>query len=236
MNSELLDKVHPEWQPLVESSLVKMDSDYLQQLMSSKDWLPGSASFLNAFSHPLSTTEYVLFGESPYPRDESANGYAFWDENVREIWSETGLSKQVNRATSLRNILKMLLVARGCLSEDLSQMAISKIDKSPMVTELSQLFQNFINKGFLLLNASLVLSSKKVTYDAKHWQVFMDHLLLQLSEVKPSIKLILFGKIANRINDKEKFNCLIVEHPYNLSFIRNENVIEFFKPLDLLKI
>ena len=45
-----------------------------------------------------------------------ANGYAFWDAAVNELWSDNGLSKAVNRATSLRNFIKMLLVTEGALS------------------------------------------------------------------------------------------------------------------------
>ena len=58
---------------------------------------------------------YVLFGES-LPRRASANGYAFWDAAVK-IMVSFGNSKTVNRATSLLNILKMLLIAEGCLKK-----------------------------------------------------------------------------------------------------------------------
>ena len=183
----------------------------------------------------MSKTEYLLLGESPYPRAESANGYAFWDANVHELWSEKGLSKAVNRATSLRNLMKMLLFAREDLSDDFSQLAISGVDKSSLVHTIDELFQNMINSGFLLLNASLVLSQERVSYDARHWKIFIDCVLHQLSELKPSIKLLLFGKIATQIEQKEQFECLIAEHPYNISFITNSKVIDFFKPLDLLK-
>lgn len=235
MITDLLNQVHPEWRPLLNSCLETMDSRYLTHLCQDSGWLPGKNALFNAFSQPLSMTQYILFGESPYPRSESANGYAFWDANVSEIWSEKGLSKAVNRATSLRNLIKMLLVARGDLTDDLSQQAILKVDKSYLVRHLGQVFENFIAQGFLLLNASLVLSNESVNHDALHWQGFMDQLLFQLSQIKPSIKLLLFGKIANRINGQQSFDCLKAEHPYNLSFIKNADVLEFFKPYDLLK-
>lgn len=234
LKTEILSKVHPQWLPLVKNSLDAMDSHYLNELADS-DWLPGKKALLNAFSQPLTATTTILFGESPYPRAESANGYAFWDGRVGSIWSDTGLSKEVNRATSLRNMIKMLLLARGDLSNDFSQHAIALVDKTRLVKNLSQLFNNFINNGIMLLNASLVLSSHKVAYDAKHWQVFMDSLLQQLTEVKPSLNLLLFGKVATRIHNIENFTCVIAEHPYNISFITNQVVIDFFKPLDLLR-
>src|SRR5690349_3968920 len=107
--------VHPSWQSCLHSALQSMDKAYLDALASTPDWLPGPDKIFNAFSLPVSKVNYLLFGESPYPRAASANGYAFWDAAVSDLWSPQGLSKKVNRATSLRNFLKMLLVAEGLL-------------------------------------------------------------------------------------------------------------------------
>src|SRR5690348_5345377 len=106
-----LQAADPSWQQCLAEALTKMDSAYLEELYANAHWLPGSKNIFNAFSLPVSKTNYVLFGESPYPRAVSANGYAFWDAAVNQLWSDTGLSKTVNRATSLRNIIKMLLIA-----------------------------------------------------------------------------------------------------------------------------
>lgn len=153
--------VHPSWQPLMDEALATLDPDYLRDLLSRSDWLPGAHQLLNAFSIPQSSVKVVLFGESPYPRATSANGYAFWDEAVGDLWSATGLSKPVNRATSLRNILKMLLVADGRLSpQDTSQAAIAALDKSDLVQTSTEFFQHCLQQGFLLLNASLVLQDR----------------------------------------------------------------------------
>lgn len=230
----MLQKVHPEWEPLINNAMSKMQSSYLAHLSESDNWLPGKNALFNAFTHPLSQIRYILMGESPYPRAKSANGYAFWDSDVGTLWSDKGLSKQVNRATSLRNMIKMLLNARGDLSTDFSQLAIARLDKTPYVKTINELFLNFIARGFLLLNASLVLSNKNVNQDAKAWKPFIDCLLEQLYEYNPSIKLLLFGKIAQKI-DGDKFSVLVAEHPYNLSFITNPNVVDFFKPLNLLE-
>ncbi|HAT31470.1 MAG TPA: uracil-DNA glycosylase, partial [Janthinobacterium sp.] len=56
--------------------------------------------------------------EGPYPRAASATGVCFMDGAVGALWSEAGLSKPVNRATSLRNFMKMLLLADGQLALD----------------------------------------------------------------------------------------------------------------------
>ncbi|EKD75817.1 MAG: Uracil DNA glycosylase [uncultured bacterium] len=229
--------IHTSWQPLLSSALTKLDPAYLTSLNDST-WLPGPEAIFNAFSLPLPKTQYILFGESPYPRALSANGYAFWDAQVLELWSETGFDSRVNRATSLRNFLKMLLVAEGKLSpDDVSQNAIAALNKNSLVQTCSSLFSNFIKKGFLLLNASLVLSSHNITDDAKAWRPFMERLLENLTLENKKIKLLLFGRIANEILKfpvSAHFTIITAEHPYNLSFIKNEKIINLFKDLHLL--
>lgn len=230
--------IHPSWQPLVTIALSTVAKHYLTQLQNRNNWLPGPNKIFNAFSQPLEQTRYILFGESPYPRSQSANGYAFWDEAVHDIWSDTGFSKAVNRATSLRNFLKMLLVAENSLTiADTAQHAIAKIDKSNFITELEQLFEHLLQKGFLLLNASLVLNNNNVQHDARHWRPFMQKLLTELVKRKLQPTLLLFGKIAQIIHafpEAKTFPQLIAEHPYNISFISNQEIIDFFRPLHLL--
>jgi uracil-DNA glycosylase len=181
----------------------------------------------------------VLFGESPYPRAHSANGYAFWDAAVTALWSSQGLSKPVNRATSLRNIIKMLLVAEGLLaSHDTSQAAIAAVDKQELVKHNEELFHNMINHGFLLLNASPVLSEQAPQHDARAWAPFMKEILHYLLQQRPHTTFILLGRIATTIDailPSQPVNKLQAEHPYNLSFIKNQKVIEFFQPFHLLR-
>lgn len=228
------------WQPLLKQALQAMDQDYLQQLSAEQNWLPGAKQIFNAFKLPLSKTRYILFGESPYPRSTSANGFAFWDAQVNEIWSEAGLSKTVNRATSLRNLIKMLLVASGALPANAtSPTEIAKLNKAQYVATLNELFQNFLSHGFLLLNATLVLSHRKVTDEGQYWLPFIKTLLHELHTLNPTIKLILFGKISEKIEPYAKqygYETLVTEHPYNLSFIQNKKGLSFFHPLNLLKI
>ena len=228
------ETVHPEWSDLLNQAFRALDPVYLKQLQLEQDWLPGREQLLAAFSQPLSSTRFILLGESPYPRAQSANGYAFWDANVGSLWSPTGLSKDVNRATSLRNLIKMLLYTRGDLDRDCSQEAIAKLDKTTYLKTASQLFSAFTQQGFLLLNASLVYSEGRVPYHARQWRPFMHCLLNQLADKNPNAQLILFGKIAAQIPEAVRFQTLKAEHPYNLSFITNPEVVAFFKPMDLL--
>jgi uracil-DNA glycosylase len=234
-----LSTIDASWVTCIEEALTKMDTDYLTLLYTSHDWLPGADKIFNAFSLPINQVNYVLFGESPYPRAQSANGYAFWDAAVNDIWSDKGFSKPVNRATSLRNIMKMLLVTEGLLQPyHTTQNEIAKINKQGLVQTNQEFFNNFLQHGFLMLNATPVLQLAKVRQDARAWRPFLQHVLAFLLQKRPQAELILLGNIANEIDPLIPYpqtKKLYAEHPYNITFIHNPTILDFFKPLHLLK-
>ena len=223
--------IHPSWQPILLEGLEQISPTYLQGLLDDPNWLPGKKNIFNAFSIPLERVNYILFGESPYPRPTSANGFAFWDSAVTALWSESGLAKPVNRATSLRTFIKMLLVT------DLSQEAIAKLDKTHLVKTITELFTNMLDHGFLLLNTTLVLRDKAVAKEAKQWHPLIQKILYTLKKKRPDLGLILWGKIAETIEnfpEASAFSIYKSEHPYNQSFIHNQVMQQLFQPLQLL--
>ena len=225
---------HPSWHFILEEALSCMDSKYLIELQQKTSCLPTFDKLFAAFSKNIDEVKYILLGESPYPRAESANGYAFWDAAVRELWSENGLSKAVNRATSLRNFMKMLLVAKGSLSEPYTQLAIAQINKSTYINTGDELFTNMLNRGFLLLNISLIYEKGCVAYHARNWRPFISCVLRHLSSKNQIVKCLVLGKLAQNVPESVDFERLVAEHPYNISFITNPSVVAFFKPMDLL--
>ncbi len=217
-----------------------MSSQYREFLEKDEGYFPTFHNFLNVFhTLPLNKCKYILFGQDPYPRRESANGYAFIDSKVEKIFSEKGFSKEVNRATSLRNFLKMLLLSDGYLKEDnLSQEEISLIDKSNFIDSIDELRVNFEKNGVLLLNTALVFTCKQETLlHVKEFKNFMQRLLSKLAH--HNIELILFGNIAKNIqkylfSNGLEFKTIETLHPYNLKFIVDKNVQKFFKDFYLL--
>ncbi len=91
--------VHHEWQQILADALSTVDPDYLQSLLQDDSWLPGPGQLLSAFKRDRLGVRYLLIGESPYPRRESANGIALLDDAVVGLWSQQGLIKPVNRET-----------------------------------------------------------------------------------------------------------------------------------------
>jgi len=233
-----LNEVDRSWQEILLSALLNLEDSYLERLLEDKSYLPRAKKIFAAFkSLKLESTRYILFGQDPYPRAESATGYAFIDGRVEEIFCAKGLSKEVNRATSLRNFIKMALVARGSLSlEDLSQEAIAALDKRELITTIDELRKNFEASGVLLLNMALIFTKKEES--RRHiyaWRGFIDGVLDALVEHKPT--LILFGAYAKKIQERsstKNLPSIAMEHPYNNSFIGNKRALELFGDMDLL--
>jgi len=233
-----ISDIDSSWRDTIDLAYQQLSSEYRNYLERDSDYFPSQENYLNAFKTlPKDRVKYILFGQDPYPREESAIGYAFIDGRVGDIFTPTGLSKSVNRATSLRNFIKMALVARGDLSpKDSSQEAISKLDKSPYISTISELKDNFENSGVLLLNTALIFSSKEQSRrHIKEWRPFVESLLSQMVDISP--KLILFGlhaKALRRLDNIDRFDSIELEHPYNHTFISNKVALKLFGEMNLL--
>ncbi len=237
-------EVHDDWRPILTESLLTLDPDYVESLLLDDAWLPGADRLLAAFQRDLSGLRYLLIGESPYPRRESANGIAFYDAAVGKLWSEQGLSKAVNRATSLRNIVKTALVAEGLVHKDadgkITQESIALLDRDGLIQTLAELFKNLETAGFLMLNATPVLHpERKPAQEARYWEEFLKHLLSSIARHSTQrITLLLWGKIANLVTAMPagaNYQKLVCEHPYNLSFIDNPDMLTLFSSLHILQ-
>ncbi len=230
---------HHSWSEVLMRAHRALDGDYRSFLENDHGYFPARKNYLNAFKTlPRDKVKYILFGQDPYPRRESAGGYAFIDEKVKLLFSENGLSKEVNRATSLRNFVKMALVARGDLTvDDTSQGAIAALDKTALINTITELRINFEKNGVLLLNTALIFTDKKSSNrHIRAWRPFMQSLLDDLKKDAPV--LILFGTHARALKKAlplEDFETIEMEHPYNHTFIANENVLNLFRPMNLLE-
>lgn len=229
---------YDSWEGLLAKAYASLDKGYQSFLEEDETYFPSKEAYFNAFKTlPKEQVKYILFGQDPYPRKESAGGYAFIDTNVKKLFSKSGLSKEVNRATSLRNFIKMTLLARGDLKEDTSQQSIAKVNKTELIDSIDDLRKNFEKNGVLLLNTALIFTDKRSSpRHIKAWRPFVETLLTSLEEEAP--KLILFGTHAKELKKKfslEKFETIELEHPYNTTFIHNEKALALFGSMNLLE-
>jgi uracil-DNA glycosylase len=249
---EALQRADVSWRPLLIDGLEAMMAatpDYLPQLAQDQ-YLPTEQRLFVAFALPLNKVKYVLVGEGPYPRAESATGVCFMDGAVGGLWSEEsggGLSKPVNKATSLRNFMKMLLVADGQLqlsnTAGEAMAAVSAQARSGAgshILTLADMQRKLTEQGFLLLNASLVFRSHVAPVkDAKAWLPFFETVMAGLAGQAATVPtMVLWGKIAELLSKlpvMKDFPQIVAEHPYNLSFIGNQAMHELFRPMRLLQ-
>lgn len=238
------------WHPVLLRGLEALnavDPSYLPAL-ANDEFLPTQGRLFAAFDQPLDKVRYVLVGEGPYPRESSATGVCFMDGAVKELWSAQGLSKPVNRATSLRNFMKMLMVADGLLAPDStgseSVAVVSAQAMSPgseFIQTLPDLQHSLTEHGFLLLNAALVYRTHvPPVKEAKAWRPLLQAVLEALADRPglPPPTLVLWGRIAQWLEDLpvvDRFPRLAAEHPYNLSFIQNRTMQDLFGPMHLLR-
>ena len=231
-------EVHPSWRGDIEAAWQALDPAYRERLIGKEGFIPDPPRIFNAFKTlPKDRVRYILFGQDPYPRRESATGHAFIDGAVGRLFSPTGLSKAANRATSLRNFIKMALVTDGRLDPiDTSQAAIAALPKEDLIETIDELRLNFERAGVLLLNAALVFEDKRASRrHAQAWRPFIRTLLSRLDE---DTELILFGGIARQILDlseAQRFDRHILEHPYNHTFVTNPKAHRLFGPMRLLE-
>lgn len=244
---QALDRADPSWHAVLREGLAAMakaNPGYLPEL-AVDSYLPTELRLFAAFAQPLDSVRYVLVGEGPYPRAESATGVCFMDGAVQGLWSEQpggGLSKPVNKATSLRNFMKMLLVADGQLQEantagDAMAAVAAQARAGSAIQTLAEMQARLTAHGFLLLNASLVFRPHVAPVkDAKAWLPFFETVMRALAARQPT--LVLWGKIAEQLNKLPVVKALpqiVCEHPYNISFIANKEMHALFGPMKLLK-
>lgn len=240
------------WRPALLAGLAavsRADPLYLPAL-AADDYLPTRGRLFAAYALPVAQVKYVLVGEGPYPREQSATGFCFMDGAVGELWSEAGLSKPVNRATSLRNFMKMLLVAAGELAPHatggaaMAQVAAkARKEDTSWIQTLPELQAALTGQGFLLLNATPVFRAHVPPLkEARAWIPFLEKVLEALASHADHAgtahaTLVLWGKVAGVISQlpaNTVFPKAISEHPYNLSFILHAGMQSLFGPMRLL--
>jgi uracil-DNA glycosylase len=169
--------------------------------------IPKPSKIFNAFTHfNPNDVKVVLYGEDPYPRPTSANGVAFWDEEIK-YWTDK------TNGNSLKNILKALLVHKNMAVYQTQMEQCRKIALEQRIPQPPQLFKSWLSQGVLLINTSMTFSAREDK--KKHflfWMPFHLALIKALNRREQSPVYILWGKkaqnwkfhIVKTIDDKAK--------------------------------
>ena len=181
------------WENLINQEL-NLQAFYkdLDSLIKYSDILiPEENNIFNVFRYlEPEQVKCFLYGEDPYPRETSANGVAFWDMEIK-TWADK------TNGNSLKNMLKGLLVARGWADYKTSIEQCREIAHTKRVMTPPQLFEYWLRKGVLLVNAALTFAGpENKKQQLLFWQPFHKALIKILHRDKPYPFFILWGKKA----------------------------------------
>jgi len=61
------------WESILSEAYTSLEAEYRRFLEEDKDYFPNKENYFNAFNTlPKEKVKYILFGQDPYPRKESA--------------------------------------------------------------------------------------------------------------------------------------------------------------------
>jgi uracil-DNA glycosylase len=155
--------------------------------------IPDKSLIFNVF-HRMRPEEVncVLFGEDPYPRITSANGIAFWDQEIQS-WNDK------TNGNSLKNILKAILISKNEAVYNSSINQCRETAERIGFKTPPELFESWLGQGVFLVNVSLTFSSaaaKKAHFD--FWKPFHSAVIHSLNVRTKSPYYILWGRKAQK--------------------------------------
>lgn len=113
--------------------------------------------------NPPEKWKVVIFGQTPYPRVESATGIAMFD-NAFHAWSDP----RFLQCASMRNILKAALIWGHDVSPDVTPKQLPPLLAQHNVVPPAEWFQAALAQGVLLVDAALTRSTDDSIPVAQH--------------------------------------------------------------------
>lgn len=146
--------------------------------------------------NPPEKWKVVVFGQSPYPRVESATGIAMFDNTFAD-WADSKFGK----VTSIRCIIKAAVMSKHGLPKSTGIADIRKLLAKEKTVLPPAWFQAMLTQGVLLLNAALTASSEKGAAADPHtafWRPVVEKLVEEILKAKqasadPADKGVVFG-------------------------------------------
>jgi len=209
--------------------VISKNDDYKYFFFDDNKFFPELENRFNAINNvnfENDDIKVVVFGQDPYPRKESATGYAFWDGKIKS-W-ETPLSP------SFRNIIKSVLIHENLATKDDKIKSLRRIIKENNIFPPDNFFENSIENGVIWLNAALTFESKLQTDLNKHlkfWKPIIETIINTLLEETENIIFIFWGSKSLRFHkyiqktDFKNYFSITNGHPMLESF-HNKNTFD----------
>lgn len=215
--AEILKKILTDfWYEKLEGTITK-NKDWEKFLGEEREKtlpsLENTFVALNNIKH--NEVQVVIFGQDPYPREQSAIGYAFWDGAVKS-WDDA-------LSPSIRNIFKSVLVSKNYVESTAKIAEIRKVVKKENILGPDDFFKNSIKQGVLWLNASLTFTSvdkKDLERHLKFWKPIIEKIIEVLVNENEKLVFIFWGskakdfqKIIQNAKGKAKYEFVENCHP-----------------------
>lgn len=144
------------WEPLLAPTLsASPDAHTFLGPTRAREIVPvRELTFQALKANPPSRVRVVVFGQSPYPRVESATGIAMFDNSFTD-WNDAKFGK----VTSIRCIVKAAAMREHGVPKATSTAALRTLLAKHRVVPPAEWFQSMLVQGVLLLNASLTAST-----------------------------------------------------------------------------
>ena len=227
--SLLLRPVSCFWRDKVAEWLDEVDDRFLKTL-EANDWQPGVDYCMKAFSGNV-CPQVVWLGESPYEGEARATGLSFLDGTVGTIFRGNKLDVTVNKATSLRNMLKAWFRADGRLQEKQTNSEhVQAMCNDGLALQITEVFERGIEDGWLWLNAGLSVGGTLAK--SAHlcgWWPLVCRAVASASEA--NAKVVLLGDWAKTYRSDVVSENLLVEtiHPRNEAFVEDATMRNFLR-------
>lgn len=153
------------WEPLLAPTLTAAhDAHTFLSPTRAREIVPvRELTFQALKANPPSRVRVVVFGQSPYPRVESATGIAMFDNSFTD-WSDAKFGK----VTSIRCIVKAAAMREHGVPKATSTAELRALIAKNRVVPPAEWFQSMLVQGVLLLNASLTASTNDAISTTAH--------------------------------------------------------------------
>lgn len=209
---EYFQNIDPVWKKKVIGKLLKNEKINLitkqidEDINDEATILPYPKYVFYAFKlTPYDNVKVVFIGQDPYHGVEIHVDNKTKEKYVapQSMGACFSVATGIKIPSSLKNILN-------------NQIKYGHIDKMPNHGNLEE----WAKQGCLLLNTALTVRYKEPNCHAKAWSWFTDAIITHLSEKKPHLIFVLWGKPAlnkKSLIDESKHTIIISSHPSGLS-------------------
>lgn len=230
---------HSSWDDFMSAENIYKQKVTLLELKNIEKQLgeifPLEENVLRFLQNDLDNMKAVIVGMEPYPSSFEKDGNIFPIATGRsfEIANVTDWNQKFKQS-SLRNILKTIYYNE--YGEIISLETLrNKIKNNEFpIKQPKEWFDSLEQQGVLFLNATLTVEPYNVDSHTKIWYVFMNDLIVYMSNRNPNLKWLLWGnKAKERVVPHINSNAIITCHPRLAEFV-NENCFAKIKDINWL--